>query len=67
MNDVARDAVSIIAVIVTLLAFVFAIWATIATLKQSNEAQNLELNIVDRIERLEERILESMIRIRQSQ
>lgn len=62
MNDIARDVVSIVAVIVTLMAFVFAVWATVATLRQSAEAQKSELAVVGRIERLEERILNSILR-----
>ena len=60
MDDVARDIVAITAAVLTLLAFIFAVWATVATLRQQQNALEAEQRVLNKVERLEEQILHQL-------
>lgn len=57
LDEITRDIVAIVATIISVIAFAFAIWATVATMKQANNALEAEKKVADRIEKMEERIL----------
>ena len=60
LDDVARDIVAITAAVLTLLAFIFAVWATVATLRQQQNALEAEQRVLNKVERLEEQILHQL-------
>ena len=57
LDEITRDIVAIVATIISLIAFGFAIWATVATMKQASDALKAEQKVAERIEILEQRIL----------
>lgn len=57
LDEITRDIVAIVATIISLIAFGFAIWATVATMKQTSDALKAEQKVAERIEILEQRIL----------
>lgn len=57
LNAIARDALTIVAAVITLLAFIFALWATVATLNQAKLHAKTERSLLEKIEGVEEEIL----------
>lgn len=61
LDDVTRDVVAIVAAILTLLAFAFAVGATVATMRQQKAASDAEARLLGRVEILEERVLDKLV------
>ena len=60
LGDISRDIVTIVAAIITLVAFAFAIWATVSTLQQGKKTDELDARIALSLERIERRILRTV-------
>ena len=52
--------VKILVFSISSLAFIFAVWATVATLRQQQNALEAEQRVLNKVERLEEQILHQL-------
>jgi hypothetical protein len=66
LNEITRDIVAIVATIISIVAFAFAIWATVVTIKQANRILDAETKVSERIEKIELQILEKLNQIQSS-
>lgn len=65
LDEITRDIVTIVASVISVIAFGFAIWATVETIRQANLILATEIQSSERIEKVELQILEKLNRIEQ--
>lgn len=65
LDEITRDIVTIVATIISVIAFGFAIWATVETIRQANLILATEIQASERIEKVEMQILEKLNQIEQ--